>query len=186
MKILLALISSRRGGLTGPAADLIGMYLERSQRFTPCSQRIFATEAKLLEFLAESATRTRPALILTDSRGKQLSSDELAEAIGGLQDERNPAARPRHRPGGRLVARRACPRRPHAGLRAHHPAARARRRRGRRADLPRAHHPRRAPVPLRALVVFRRHPQRNARRTPVFCWRSSTQANTGVLHSVPG
>lgn len=86
MKILLALISSRRGGLTGPAADLIGMYLERSQRFTPCSQRIFATEAKLLEFLAESATRTRPALILTDSRGKQLSSDELAEAIGGLQD----------------------------------------------------------------------------------------------------
>lgn len=86
MKIILAVISPRRGGLTGPAADLIDMYLERSQRFTPCSQRIFASEAKLLEFLADATARTRPALLVTDSRGQQLSSEDLAGAIGTLQD----------------------------------------------------------------------------------------------------
>ncbi len=85
MKITIALITPRRS-LTGPTASLFDLYLERSQRFTPCAHRSFPTEAALLTFLAEASTRTRPALILTDSRGQQITSPELAAAIGTLQD----------------------------------------------------------------------------------------------------
>ena len=85
MKISIATIS-KRGNLSGPAGTLIAQYLERSQRFTACEHRVFATEAKLLDLLEGAATRTRPALLLADSRGQQVSSEELATAIGTLQD----------------------------------------------------------------------------------------------------
>jgi 23S rRNA (pseudouridine1915-N3)-methyltransferase len=86
MKITIALITPRRTGLHGPTAALFDLYLERCQRFTPCTQRIFPTEARLLDFLDDSATRTRPALLLADSRGQQVSSPELASILGTLQD----------------------------------------------------------------------------------------------------
>jgi 23S rRNA (pseudouridine1915-N3)-methyltransferase len=85
MKILLALISSRKTA-SGPAADLLALYLERSNRYTPTSIRVFPTEASLLAFVAESATRTRPALLLCDSRGKQFTSEEGAATFGKFQD----------------------------------------------------------------------------------------------------
>lgn len=85
MKILLAHISPRKTA-SGPAADLLTLYLERSNRYSPTSTRIFPTEALLLAFVAESATRTRPALLLADSRGKQLTSEECAATLGKFQD----------------------------------------------------------------------------------------------------
>jgi 23S rRNA (pseudouridine1915-N3)-methyltransferase len=78
MKVLLALISSRRAGPAGPAAELLRTYLERSARYTPCEHRTFASEARLLDFLNEAAARTRPLLLLADSSGQQLTSDEIA------------------------------------------------------------------------------------------------------------
>jgi 23S rRNA (pseudouridine1915-N3)-methyltransferase len=78
MKVLLALISSRRAGPTGAAAELLRMYKERSSRYTPCEHRTFASEAKLLDFLDESAARTRPLVLLADSSGQQLGSEEIA------------------------------------------------------------------------------------------------------------
>jgi 23S rRNA (pseudouridine1915-N3)-methyltransferase len=62
------------------------MYLERATRYIPCELRVFPSEAHLLEFLAGSSARTRPALLLADGRGQQISSPELAAAIGALQD----------------------------------------------------------------------------------------------------
>jgi 23S rRNA (pseudouridine1915-N3)-methyltransferase len=78
MKVLLALISSRRAGPTGATAELLRTYLERSSRYTPCEHRTFASEAKLLGFLNDAAARTRPLLLLADSSGQQLTSDEIA------------------------------------------------------------------------------------------------------------
>ena len=86
MKILLAIVSSHRSVPAGAAGELVQDYLRRSTRYASCALRMFATESKLLEFASDAATRTRPALLLADSRGKQLSSEELATAVGTLQD----------------------------------------------------------------------------------------------------
>jgi 23S rRNA (pseudouridine1915-N3)-methyltransferase len=86
MNLTLSTISPRRSGPTGPAAELLALYIERAARYAPCTHRSFPTEAKLLDFVAASAARTRPALLLADSRGKQLSSEDLADTLGSLQD----------------------------------------------------------------------------------------------------
>jgi 23S rRNA (pseudouridine1915-N3)-methyltransferase len=86
MKLLLALISPRRAPAPGPCAELLQLYLKRAAPYAPCSLRLFPTEAKLLGFLAESASRTRPVLWLADGRGQQASSGELAAALGSVQE----------------------------------------------------------------------------------------------------
>jgi 23S rRNA (pseudouridine1915-N3)-methyltransferase len=86
MKILLAAISPRKGGLTGPAAELLADYIGRCLRYAPTSHQIFPTEAKLLAAVTSSTGRTQPILILTDSRGKQLSSEDLASTLSVFQD----------------------------------------------------------------------------------------------------
>ncbi len=85
MKILLALISTRRTPL-GPTADLLKLYLDRAARYTSITLRTLPAEVALLAFVTEATTRTRPALLLADSRGQQLSSEDLAAALGSLQD----------------------------------------------------------------------------------------------------
>jgi 23S rRNA (pseudouridine1915-N3)-methyltransferase len=62
------------------------MYVERAGRYVPVAVRVFADEAGLLEFVENEAGRTKPAVILADSRGKQVSSEEFAGALGGFQD----------------------------------------------------------------------------------------------------
>ena len=47
----------------------------------------FATESALLAWLDRQATRTAPVLILLDSRGKQLTSEEFAGTIGRHRDQ---------------------------------------------------------------------------------------------------
>jgi 23S rRNA (pseudouridine1915-N3)-methyltransferase len=85
MKILLATISPRRPA-PGPASDLLTLYLDRAARYTPTTTRTFPTEAALLTFVAETAARTRPVLLLADSRGQQLTSLDLAATLGAFQD----------------------------------------------------------------------------------------------------
>ena len=85
MKILLAHISPRKTA-SGPIAELLALYLERSNRYNATSIRVFASENALLAFVAESATRTKPVLLLADSRGKQLTSEECAATLGKFQD----------------------------------------------------------------------------------------------------
>ena len=85
MKIVLALISARRTP-PGPSAELVKLYLDRATRYTPTTLHIFPNEVALLDFVTEATARTRPALLLADSRGQQLSSAELAAALGSFQD----------------------------------------------------------------------------------------------------
>jgi 23S rRNA (pseudouridine1915-N3)-methyltransferase len=86
MKISLSVITSKRANPNGLVADLLHLYLKRAARYTPCDLRPFPSEARLLDFVADATTRTRPVLILADSGGQQLSSEEFATALGSFQD----------------------------------------------------------------------------------------------------
>jgi 23S rRNA (pseudouridine1915-N3)-methyltransferase len=87
MKISLVTISPRRSGPSGPAAEWRQLYIERTQRYLPCEHRVFATEAALLRSIQDATGRTRPILLLADSHGDQLSSEEFATLLGRIQDE---------------------------------------------------------------------------------------------------
>jgi 23S rRNA (pseudouridine1915-N3)-methyltransferase len=77
--------------------SLTGEYLERISRYATVEARPLRDEASLLQMCGrgESAKSNKPAsqkkstLILMDSRGKQLSSEEFASFLGDYQ-ERNP------------------------------------------------------------------------------------------------
>ena len=72
MKICLCSISPKRSNPTSDLAGLTQLYLDRAARFVPCTYRVFPSEHRLLSFADEMTSRTRPVLILTDSRGQQL------------------------------------------------------------------------------------------------------------------
>lgn len=57
-------------------------YLKRIARYNACEAAELSSEAALLKLL-EQKGRTAPVLVLMDSRGKQLSSEELAEFVQG-------------------------------------------------------------------------------------------------------
>ena len=87
MKIVLAAISpTRTRAKSDAAATLATDYLARAARYVPCESQHHASEADLLASLDRQATRTAPVLILLDSRGKQLSSEDFAAHLGRLRD----------------------------------------------------------------------------------------------------
>lgn len=55
-------------------------YLKRISRYNTCDGSEFASEAALLKTV-EQKGRTAPVLVLMDSCGKQMSSEELAEFV---------------------------------------------------------------------------------------------------------
>jgi 23S rRNA (pseudouridine1915-N3)-methyltransferase len=57
-------------------------YLKRISRFNACDGNELASEAALLKSMDQKG-RTAPVLVLMDSRGKQLTSEELAEFVRG-------------------------------------------------------------------------------------------------------
>jgi len=87
VKLILASISPRRSRAKSSAADtLTSDYLARASRYNPCEAQLFDTEASLLTWLDRNSARTAPTVILCDSRGDQLSSEDLATRIGRLRD----------------------------------------------------------------------------------------------------
>jgi 23S rRNA (pseudouridine1915-N3)-methyltransferase len=87
VKLLLASISSRRSRAKSSAADTLAAdYLARASRYTDCEAQVFDSEPSLLTWLDRNSARTAPALILCDSRGEQLSSEDFAARIGRLRD----------------------------------------------------------------------------------------------------
>jgi 23S rRNA (pseudouridine1915-N3)-methyltransferase len=86
MKILLSPIRSRQPLASSLESQLLSSYLDRATRYISCSLRTFPSEATLLDSLTDTATRTRPALVLADSRGQQLSSEEIAKVFGFFRD----------------------------------------------------------------------------------------------------
>ena len=64
-------------------------YLKRLSRYGDVQGMAVRDESALLKLGGREARPTRPTLVLLDSRGKQLSSEEFAEFLGNHQD-RNP------------------------------------------------------------------------------------------------
>lgn len=66
-----------------PAIQSLGSeYLKRIARYNACDGNELVNEAALLKSIDQKG-RTAPVLVLMDSRGKQLSSEELAEFVRG-------------------------------------------------------------------------------------------------------
>jgi 23S rRNA (pseudouridine1915-N3)-methyltransferase len=69
--------------------SLTDEYLKRLARYADAEGIALKDEAALLKLCGREARSVRHILVLLDSRGKQLSSDEFAEFLGNHQD-RNP------------------------------------------------------------------------------------------------
>ncbi len=86
MRLEIAYITPRRQRLkSAPAQALVDEYLKRARRFAPVEALAYESEAGLLAALERTATRTAPVLILLDSRGDNLSSEQIASRLGSLQ-----------------------------------------------------------------------------------------------------
>ncbi len=78
MKIRLISITKRRGTSKESCVDeLTTEYVKRAARYSPVEAAELATEDALLKSL-DRPGRTAPVFVALDSRGKQLSSEELA------------------------------------------------------------------------------------------------------------
>jgi 23S rRNA (pseudouridine1915-N3)-methyltransferase len=70
------------GKTRSPAIQsLTAEYLKRLSRYAACDAMEFVSEAALLKQVEKSAGRTQPVLVLLDSRGKQLASEEIANFL---------------------------------------------------------------------------------------------------------
>jgi 23S rRNA (pseudouridine1915-N3)-methyltransferase len=89
MKITIAAILPRKPKPSPhPTEALFADYAQRIARYLPGDLEIqrFPAEAAMLTWLDQQAARTTPHLVLLDSRGKQLSSEDLAALIGRHRD----------------------------------------------------------------------------------------------------
>jgi 23S rRNA (pseudouridine1915-N3)-methyltransferase len=66
---------------SAPIQSLIAEYLKRLSRFAACDAHELASESALLKLVEKNAGRTQPVLVLLDSRGRQLASDEIANFL---------------------------------------------------------------------------------------------------------
>lgn len=87
MKVRLATVTVRKGGLAGPAGELLREYRERAARYAACEASVFASEAALLAALERESVRVRPVLWVADSRGRLCTSEELAADLVRCFDE---------------------------------------------------------------------------------------------------
>jgi 23S rRNA (pseudouridine1915-N3)-methyltransferase len=71
--------------------SLTDEYLKRLRQYAETEGTSLRDEAALLKFCGHRGKGTRRRLVLLDSRGKQLTSEELARFLGEHQDT-NPAA----------------------------------------------------------------------------------------------
>ena len=87
MRIELAFVSPRRQRLkSSPAQALLDDYLKRAARFTPVQAVAHDSETALLSALDRNSARTPVTLILLDSRGQSLPSEEIAARLGAYRD----------------------------------------------------------------------------------------------------
>ena len=78
MKLRIAWIGKTRGA---PIQSLTAEYLKRLSRFAGCEALELGSEEALLKLVDKSTARTPPVLVLLDSRGKQLASEEIANFL---------------------------------------------------------------------------------------------------------
>jgi len=83
---LAAVVGSARRLKGGAAFQLVEEYLERASAYAECGFESFADEAGLLRAVARNAGRVPATLVLFDSRGAMLRSEEFAARLAGFRD----------------------------------------------------------------------------------------------------
>ena len=78
MKLRIAWIGRTR---SSPIQSLTAEYLKRLSRYASCEALELMSEAALLKLVEKSTARTQPVLVLLDSRGRQLASEEIANFL---------------------------------------------------------------------------------------------------------
>jgi len=66
---------------SAPIQSLTAEYLKRLSRFASCEAEELLSEGALLKLLEKRSGRTPPVLVLLDSRGRQLTSEEIANFL---------------------------------------------------------------------------------------------------------
>ena len=78
MKLRIAWIGRTR---SSPIQSLTAEYLKRLSRYAACDAQELTSEAALLKLVEKSTSRKPPVLVLLDSRGRQLTSEEIANFL---------------------------------------------------------------------------------------------------------
>lgn len=87
MKLTLAaVVGSTRRLKGGVAFSLVEEYLERASGYAECGFESFVDEAALLRSVERSAGRVPATLVIFDSRGAVLSSEDFAARLAGFRD----------------------------------------------------------------------------------------------------
>ncbi len=86
MKIIIGAITSRQRPKLPHADALTVEYLNRSNHLCPIEASSFPTEAALLAFAERQPQRPAATLLLFDSRGDTLTSEQFAQLLGRLRD----------------------------------------------------------------------------------------------------
>jgi 23S rRNA (pseudouridine1915-N3)-methyltransferase len=93
MQVTLAHIGARTGAKDGRASAkdnyeaLISGYLKRCTGVMRCRAEAFRSEGALLEWLSKQRGRTEAVVLMLDARGRELTSESLADWLGKRRDE---------------------------------------------------------------------------------------------------
>jgi 23S rRNA (pseudouridine1915-N3)-methyltransferase len=82
MRLTVAWVGKSKDSATG---TLTAEYVKRLQRYVPTEPKELIDEAAVLKLVLRPG-RTAPLLVLLDSRGKQFSSEDLAEFVRDHRD----------------------------------------------------------------------------------------------------
>jgi 23S rRNA (pseudouridine1915-N3)-methyltransferase len=85
VKITVAAVAVR--GRSERYDGLATEYLDRLRPYAETNTQVFKTSEALFIWAGKLSARTTPVMVLLDQRGKQLSSEALAEWLQGLRDE---------------------------------------------------------------------------------------------------
>ncbi len=78
MKLRITWIGRTR---SSPIQSLTAEYLKRLSRYAACDAQELPSEAALLKLVERSTSRKPPVLVLLDARGRQLTSEEIANFL---------------------------------------------------------------------------------------------------------
>ena len=89
MQVSLAHIGSKsmKSGRKAEFESLTRLYMDRIHPYYACHAESFPTDAAFLAWLGRQQGRTQPVTVLLDSRGRQLSSEDLAAWVGARRDQ---------------------------------------------------------------------------------------------------
>jgi 23S rRNA (pseudouridine1915-N3)-methyltransferase len=83
---LSAILARGAGAKSKTFQPLLDDYATRLSRYATTETQLSETESAFLDWLDKQSARTPCYLVLLDSRGKQLSSEEIAETVGRVRD----------------------------------------------------------------------------------------------------